>query len=113
MTYGAPGCDIYATLLAKIEKNAIKGKITIDNGGDMGYTLYMIKKGNIMKRRLPLTHSLDLSLPLLSWSVTRHSRPFARSSRMAKPSRINGVGSPRSILDNMITSTANGKRSND
>ena len=34
----------------KIEKNAIKGKLTIDNGGWMSYTLYMIKKGNIMKK---------------------------------------------------------------
>ena len=33
MTYSAPGRDIYATLLAKIEKNAIKGKITVYMGG--------------------------------------------------------------------------------
>tara|TARA_Y100000361_G_scaffold58613_1_gene51223 strand:- start:2084 stop:2377 length:294 start_codon:yes stop_codon:yes gene_type:complete len=38
--------------LAKIEKNAIKGKITVYNGGWMSYTLHMIKKGNIMKKTI-------------------------------------------------------------
>ena len=32
----------------KIEKNAIKGKLTIDNRGKVRYNPYMIKKGNSM-----------------------------------------------------------------
>ena len=65
-----PGRDIYATLLAKIEKNAIKGKITIDNGGWMSYTLHMIKKGNIMKKTV--TTNTIAGPSTITFELVRH-----------------------------------------